>query len=78
MFSENKSTVHRYAYIDALRGYAILGVISVHTSGTVPHFGGPLRELASYGQYGVHLFFIISAVTLAMSWDARSDGIYPF
>ena len=47
MFSENKSTVHRYAYIDALRGYAILGVITVHTSGQVPHLEGRLRELAS-------------------------------
>ena len=78
MFSENKSTVHRYAYIDALRGYAILGVITVHTSGTVPHFGGRLRDLATSGQYGVHLFFVVSALTLLMSWHTRSDGVYPF
>lgn len=68
----------RYAYIDALRGYAILGVISVHTSGAVPHLGGRLRDLATSGQYGVHLFFVVSALTLVMSWHARSDGTYRF
>jgi peptidoglycan/LPS O-acetylase OafA/YrhL len=78
MFSENKYTAHRYAYIDALRGYAILGVISVHTSGTIPHLGGPLRELATCGQFGVHLFFVVSALTLVMSWHTRTDGTYPF
>src|SRR5262245_32766165 len=78
MFSEKTSTMPRYAYIDALRGYAILGVISVHTSGAVPHLGGRLRDLATSGQYGVHLFFVVSALTLVMSWHARSDGTYRF
>jgi peptidoglycan/LPS O-acetylase OafA/YrhL len=78
MSSEDKSTTHRYAYIDALRGYAILGVISDHTTLNVPHLGGRLLVLASSGQYGVHLFFIVSALTLVMSWHARSDGAYPF
>jgi len=67
-----------YAYIDALRGYAILGVIAVHTGQNVPALRWPLRDLAASGRYGVQLFFVVSALTLMMSWHARSGGIYSF
>lgn len=55
-------------YVDALRGIAILLVIFVHTGGRTPI--GSLFEICSrYGQYGVQLFFVMSAFTLALSLD---------
>jgi peptidoglycan/LPS O-acetylase OafA/YrhL len=66
----------RYAYIDALRGYAILMVIAVHASQL---FTSPsILFLASQGARGVQLFFVASAITLCMSWKARHDGTGPF
>ncbi|KXB32719.1 hypothetical protein AT959_00520 [Dechloromonas denitrificans] len=59
--------------IDALRGYAILLVIAVHSVGYVSELVWPVKRLLSLGFYGVQLFFIASAVTLLMSWH-RSTG----
>ncbi|TDX61916.1 peptidoglycan/LPS O-acetylase OafA/YrhL [Methylosinus sp. sav-2] len=68
----------RLEYIDALRGYAVLGVIAVHTSQAVIGFDGPLQALASSGRYGVQLFFVVSGLTLMASWEARRDGALAF
>ena len=65
-------------YIDALRGYAILGVIAVHASIAVPDLEWPLRLLAEQGARGVQLFFVVSALTLMLSWHERGDGVLPF
>ena len=65
-------------YIDALRGYAILGVIAVHASIAVPDLKWPLRLVADQGARGVQLFFVVSALTLMLSWHERGDGILPF
>ena len=70
--------VPRYAYIDALRGYAILGVIGVHASQLFPSLEWPLRVVADQGARGVQLFFTVSALTLMMSWQSRADGVLPF
>lgn len=51
-------------HIDALRGIAVLLVILVHTSQSIPGISLPLRYFSKYGQMGVQLFFIISAYTL--------------
>lgn len=58
-------------YIDALRGWAILGVITVHTHQTVNGLQGWFKNIASQGARGVQLFFIVSALTLFMSLNAR-------
>lgn len=63
----------RFAYIDALRGYAVLGVVLVHSSQT-SGFG----EQAHFGASGVHLFFVASALTLMFSWHDRNDGALAF
>jgi exopolysaccharide production protein ExoZ len=65
-------------YIDALRGYAILGVIAVHASIAVPDLEWPVRLIAEQGARGVQLFFVVSALTLTLSWHERSDGVLPF
>ena len=65
-------------YIDALRGYAILGVIGVHASESAPGLAWPLQLLADQGARGVQLFFVVSALTLMLSWRERHDGVAPF
>jgi peptidoglycan/LPS O-acetylase OafA/YrhL len=64
----------RFSYIDALRGYAVLGVVLVHT-GQYTEFGG---GLPAAGARGVQLFFVVSAITLLMSWRERNDGVAAF
>ena len=59
--------------IDALRGYAILLVITVHSLQYVPELVWPAKRLFSLGFYGVQLFFIASAITLLMSWNRAAD-----
>jgi len=56
--------------IDALRGYAILGVIIVHVGQRV---GGSVEAWTFSGRFGVQLFFIISAFTLTKSWIERQQ-----
>jgi peptidoglycan/LPS O-acetylase OafA/YrhL len=67
-----------YAYIDALRGWAILGVIVFHVSQYFPGLEYPLRTIVGEGARGVQLFFVISALSLMLSWHQRADGIAPF
>ena len=54
-------TPHRYAYIDAIRGYAILLVIAVHSSQYFSDLPDAVRTLADQGARGVQLFFVASA-----------------
>jgi peptidoglycan/LPS O-acetylase OafA/YrhL len=68
----------RYAYIDALRGYAILMVIAVHTSQAFPGLPKALATILSQGARGVQLFFVTSALTLSMSWVARNESATDF
>lgn len=63
--------------IDALRGYAILIVIAVHTLGHVPDLVWPAKRVLTMGFYGVQLFFLASAVTLMMSWHRSADPLGP-
>lgn len=53
--------------IDALRGYAIVLVLTAHSA--TPNIVWPVRRVMLMGVYGVQLFFIASAVTLLMSWS---------
>jgi exopolysaccharide production protein ExoZ len=66
----------RFAYIDALRGYAILGVIVAHTVYNTPY---PfLDQIASAGARGVQLFFVTSAIALMYAWHAHANGTRNF
>ena len=64
------SGLAHYKYIDALRGFAFLGVLTVHASLQVPSLSG--ATFASAGAYGVQLFFLLSAVTLLRSVSLRT------
>lgn len=65
-------------YLDALRGYAILGVIAIHVVQRSPGLPLALGRFLFSGQQGVQLFFMVSAVTLLHSWTERNDGAGPF
>jgi exopolysaccharide production protein ExoZ len=70
--------IARYAYIDAVRGYAILMVIAVHALQAFGAVPPPLGKLVEQGQHGVQLFFVASALALCFSWTARGDGAGAF
>jgi exopolysaccharide production protein ExoZ len=73
-----KSAAPRLPFLDALRGYAILGVIIVHAEQVAP-LSSPLAEkYAQHGNRGVQLFFLVSAVSIAMAWHARADAYWRF
>jgi peptidoglycan/LPS O-acetylase OafA/YrhL len=65
-----KSSDHpRFEYLDALRGIAILGVLSIHSSNASgDNFPGSIY--ADAGRYGVQLFFMVSAFTIFMTLDS--------
>jgi peptidoglycan/LPS O-acetylase OafA/YrhL len=63
--------IRKYRFIDALRGYSILGVLLVHSSQAVQPASPLLQALMSQGARGVQLFFITSALTLSLSWNLR-------
>ncbi len=60
-----------YHYIDALRGLAILVVILFHCSLHIPDLPHHLLHLCDFGKYGVQLFFVLSALTLLLSFHSR-------
>jgi len=66
------SRLRKYEFIDALRGYAILGVLMVHSAEFVRPSHAFLRSKMADGSLGVQLFYIASALTLCLSWRFRS------
>lgn len=62
-----------YPVLDSLRGIAILGVIMVHAGTRMPPSNWVLAGIASQGGWGVQLFFILSALTLVISWRSRAE-----
>jgi len=69
--AHKKDPINRYAYIDALRGIAILLVIFGHTYPRIAYLPEWLRSFGFQGGRGVQLFFMVSALTLFLSLDSR-------
>lgn len=62
-------------WIDALRGYAVLGVVCVHS--LMGDKGILLQNLFNLGAKGVQLFYIVSAFTLMLSFYNRKNEQHP-
>ncbi|MFV5698662.1 acyltransferase family protein [Flavobacterium sp. ZT3R17] len=62
--------VEKYDWVDALRGYAILLVILIHSSQTF-YVDSFIKKIADSGYLGVQLFFIMSSFTLFKSYNNR-------
>jgi peptidoglycan/LPS O-acetylase OafA/YrhL len=64
--------IEKLRYVDAMRGFAIAGVILVHTSlYDQDKYHILFRNLLDSGARGVQLFFLISAFTIFLSLDRR-------
>ena len=63
----------KYDYIDSIRGFAIFGVVLVHSSQWVAPTSSILSSIAAQGARGVQLFFIASALTLFLSMASRKQ-----
>ena len=59
-------------FIYAVRGYAILAVIILHSLGNYVENKDIFGLLVNKGKYGVQLFFIASAFTLFLSYNNRA------
>ena len=63
---------NRIESLDSCRGIAILIVIAFHVS--VPYKPAAwLGQVATLGNLGVQLFFLVSAVTMCMMWNQRKN-----
>jgi peptidoglycan/LPS O-acetylase OafA/YrhL len=70
----NPECATKYDYIDAVRGWAILLVISHHVAEPFLELPYPIKKLTNFGWHGVQLFFLASAMTLMMSWSRQSNS----
>lgn len=71
-----KIETKKYDYIDALRGIAVLGTLVVHCSiydKGINDFGDLFKRITFMGSTGVQLFFLMSALTLYMSFDLKKN-----
>lgn len=62
----------RWAVIDALRGVAVLGVLTTHCAYAVPAVGLDWSRLLKTGRLGVDLFFVISGFVLCAAANRRA------
>lgn len=69
-------TANRYNFIDAVRGWAIIGVLLIHASAFGNNDNQPdwLGIVLANGRYGVQLFFIVSAFTIFLSMQRRKES----
>lgn len=66
--------VRRYEYIDLLRAAAILGVMAIHCQQHMPGLSPVVAAMFHFGQMGVQLFFVASALTLCLSAAERGEA----
>lgn len=63
----------RIQWLDALRGWAILGVVMVHSGQNVAALAGTWKAIAEAGQYGVQLFYVVSALTIGLTYERQLE-----
>lgn len=73
MFLKSLSHPNNAPYLDGLRGFAAMLVLCHHVVYYIrtPFTFEYLKKLLDFGFFGVPLFFILSAYTLALSWERQ-------
>jgi peptidoglycan/LPS O-acetylase OafA/YrhL len=68
-----KTSIHKYAYIDMMRGIAVLMVVLVHVFNDFGSKWVPknIGKIFIAGHFGVQLFFLASAFTIFNSYYSR-------
>ncbi len=79
MSDERKTTVgtSRLHGLDFLRGVAILAVLTIHGSKSFPVDSEWINSALRVGNFGVHLFYLVSALTMCYMWELRSGELAP-
>lgn len=67
------NSIAHLPYLDALRGWAAVAVLTLHVGQRVFGLSGPLLWLTGRGGVGVPLFFVLSAMTLLLSMHVRQE-----
>ncbi len=62
----------RVAWLDQVRGVAIFMVVAVHCAQGLNSLNPYFLRVLEFGQFGVQLFFVASAYTLAMTYVERA------
>lgn len=65
----------RFDFVDFARGYAILGIALYHAMQRLP-LASWQRQAIELGGTGVHLFFLLSGLGLAISWKGDAGAFY--
>jgi peptidoglycan/LPS O-acetylase OafA/YrhL len=73
--NSNHGLTGRLEWLDAMRGLAILGVVAVHSGQAANATTGFVYWFSSTGQYGVQLFFIVSAITISLSYNSHIKSV---
>lgn len=60
-------------FINSARGIAIILVVILHCSFLYKTDNAYFRKIFDYGNFGVQLFFVVSAYTLCFSFDRRKE-----
>jgi peptidoglycan/LPS O-acetylase OafA/YrhL len=65
-------------FLTGLRGYSALAVFFIHSNGGgIGALGEWANKIVNLGKYGVISFFVLSALTLAMSMERTNKFSYP-
>ena len=67
------SFFQRELYLDAARGISILMVIVGHASHQISNLSFFTQEISAFGTAGVHIFFLISGVSLCLAYEHRKE-----
>ena len=67
-------SVKKYQYIDIIRALAILGILATHSFHHITTLSPVTVAIFDYGQLGVQLFFMASAITLCLSASERKEN----
>jgi peptidoglycan/LPS O-acetylase OafA/YrhL len=81
----NSGRIHRFSFLDALRGLAVSGVVLVHVTGAVladvensTGGGAAIATLFAAGRFGVELFFLLSGFLIAWIYQNPERSLLQF